>query len=109
MSKDGAGGYHQPIHALDFATGAELFGVSTEIAASYPGGGAGSQNGRVVFDPAQYAERASLLLLNDVVYTAWTSHCDIMPYTGWVIGYSADTLQQANVLNVTPNAQMGAI
>ncbi|MEZ2353794.1 pyrrolo-quinoline quinone [Caballeronia sp. RCC_10] len=109
MSKDGAGRYHQRIHALDIVTGAELFGGPTEISASYPGTGAASQNGRVVFDPGQYAERASLLLLNGVVYTAWTSHCDFMPYTGWVIGYDAATLQQSSVLNVTPNGQMGAI
>jgi hypothetical protein len=109
MSKDASGGYHQRIHALDIATGGELFGGPTEITASYPGSGAGSQNGRVSFDPGQYAERASLLLLNGVVYTAWTSHCDVMPYTGWVIGYSAANLQQASVLNLTPNGQMGAI
>ncbi|WP_250494452.1 PQQ-binding-like beta-propeller repeat protein [Caballeronia sp. GAWG1-1] len=109
MSKDTSGKYHQRIHALDITTGAELFNGPTEIAASYPGTGAGSANGRVSFDPGQYAERASLLLQNGVVYTAWTSHCDIMPYTGWVIGYNASTLQQANVLNLTPNGQMGAI
>ncbi|WP_250455540.1 PQQ-binding-like beta-propeller repeat protein [Caballeronia sp. ATUFL_M2_KS44] len=109
MSKDGAGRYHQRIHALDIATGAELFGGPTEIAASYPGTGAGNQNGRVVFDPGQYAERASLLLLNGIVYTSWTSHCDFMPYTGWVMGYDAATLGQASVLNVTPNGQMGSI
>jgi outer membrane protein assembly factor BamB len=109
MSKDGSGGYHQRIHALDITTGAELFNGPTDITASYPGNGAASQNGRVSFDPGQYAERASLLLLNGVVYTAWTSHCDFMPYTGWVIGYNANTLQQASVLNVTPNGQMGSI
>ncbi len=32
-----------------------------------------------------------------------------MPYTGWVIGYDAASLQQASVLNLTPNGQMGAI
>ncbi|MDR5816254.1 pyrrolo-quinoline quinone [Caballeronia sp. LZ033] len=109
MSKDGSGGYHQRIHALDVTTGAELFNGPTEITASYPGNGAGSQNGQVPFTPGQYAERAALLLLNGVVYTSWTSHCDFMPYTGWVIGYNADTLQQASVLNLTPNGQMGAI
>ncbi|MDR5753270.1 MULTISPECIES: PQQ-binding-like beta-propeller repeat protein [unclassified Caballeronia] len=109
MSKDGSGNYHQRIHALDVTTGAELFGGPTEIAASYPGNGAGSSNGRVVFDPAQYAERQSLLLLNGVIYTGWTSHCDIQPYTGWVISYSADTLKQAGVLNLTPNGSGGAI
>ncbi|SAK69290.1 PQQ enzyme repeat protein [Caballeronia catudaia] len=109
MSKDGSGGYHQRIHALDVATGAELFNGPTEIRATYPGNGAGSQNGTLTFDPGQYAERASLLLLRGAVYTAWTSHCDFMPYTGWVIGYDANTLQQSSVLNVTPNGQMGSI
>ncbi|SAL79895.1 PQQ enzyme repeat protein [Caballeronia arvi] len=109
MSKDGAGGYHQRIHALDVTTGAELFNGPTEIRATYPGNGAGSQNGTLTFDPGQYAERASLLLLRGSVYTAWTSHCDFMPYTGWVIGYDANTLQQSSVLNVTPNGQMGSI
>ncbi|GJH18334.1 PQQ-binding-like beta-propeller repeat protein [Caballeronia novacaledonica] len=109
MSKDASGGYHQRIHALDIATGAELFNGPTEIRATYPGNGAGSQNGTLTFDPGQYAERASLLLLNGVVYTSWTSHCDFMPYTGWVMGYDANTLQQASVLNVTPNGQMGSI
>ncbi|WP_250866439.1 pyrrolo-quinoline quinone [Caballeronia sp. INSB1] len=109
MSKDGSGGYHQRIHALDITTGAELFNGPTEIRATYPGTGAGSQNGTLTFDPGQYAERAALLLLNGVVYTAWTSHCDYMPYTGWVMGYDANTLQQASVLNVTPNGQMGSI
>ncbi|MFM0323539.1 PQQ-binding-like beta-propeller repeat protein [Caballeronia glebae] len=109
MSKDGSGAYHQRIHALDVTTGAELFNGPTEIRATYPGNGAGSQNGTLTFDPGQYAERAALLLLNGVVYTAWTSHCDFMPYTGWVMGYDANTLQQASVLNVTPNGQMGSI
>ncbi|KXV13470.1 pyrrolo-quinoline quinone [Caballeronia megalochromosomata] len=109
MSKDASGGYHQRIHALDITTGAELFNGPAEIRATYPGNGAGSQNGTLTFAPGQYAERAALLLLNGVVYTAWTSHCDIMPYTGWVMGYDANTLQQASVLNVTPNGQMGSI
>ncbi|MDN7177732.1 PQQ-binding-like beta-propeller repeat protein [Caballeronia sp. SEWSISQ10-4 2] len=109
MSKDSGGAYHQRIHALDVTTGAELFGGPTEITASYPGTGANSSNGRVIFDPKQYAERQSLLLLNGVIYTGWTSHCDIQPYTGWVIAYSADTLKQTSVLNLTPNGSGGAI
>ncbi|MDR5817109.1 MULTISPECIES: PQQ-binding-like beta-propeller repeat protein [unclassified Caballeronia] len=109
VSKDGAGAYHQRIHALDLATGAELFNGPTDIRATYPGNGSGSVNGTLTFDPGQYVERASLLMLNGVIYTAWTSHCDFLPYTGWVMGYDANTLQQASVLNVTPNGQMGAI
>ncbi|SAL83858.1 hypothetical protein AWB74_06739 [Caballeronia arvi] len=109
MSKDTGGAYHQRIHALDIATGAELFGGPTEITGSYPGTGSGSVNGVVPFSPGQYIERASLLLLNGVVYTAWSSHCDMLPYTGWVMGYSADTLKQTSILNVTPNGEMGGI
>ncbi|APA85715.1 PQQ-binding-like beta-propeller repeat protein [Paraburkholderia sprentiae WSM5005] len=109
MSKDAAGGYHQRIHALDLATGAELLNGPTEIAASYPGHGAGNTNGVVPFTPSLYAERAALLLLGNTVYTSWTSHCDDGGYTGWIMGYGADTLQQTTVLNVTPNGIGGAI
>ncbi|MGA7815543.1 pyrrolo-quinoline quinone, partial [Caballeronia sp.] len=109
MSKDAAGAYHQRIHALDITTGAELFGGPTQIAASYPGNGANSSGGNVIFDPKQYAERQSLLLLNGTIYTGWTSHCDVQPYTGWMIAYSADTLKQSSVLNLTPNGSGGAI
>jgi hypothetical protein len=109
MSKDASGGYHQRVHALDLATGAELLNGPMEVVASYPGTGANSSNGRVVFTPSSYAERAGLLLLGGIIYTAWTSHCDGGAYTGWIIGYSADTLQQTTVLNVTPNGSDGAI
>ena len=77
--------------------------------AKYPGTGDNSQGGFVVFDPAQYAERQGLLLLNHVIYTAWTSHCDNRPYTGWIMGYDETTLAQTYLLNVTPNGNEGAI
>jgi hypothetical protein len=109
MSKDASGGYHQRIHALDVTTGAELFGGPTEIGATYPGNGPNSSGGVVTFDPKQYAERQSLLELNGNIYTGWTSHCDHDPYNGWVIAYSADTLKQASVLNLTPNGSEGSI
>src|SRR5262249_5632499 len=47
--------------------------------------------------------------LNGVLYTAWSSHCDIGLYTGWIIAYDAATLAQVAVLNVTPNGSRGAI
>lgn len=109
MSKDGSGRYHQRLHALDLTTGAELGGSPTEISASYPGTGANSQSGKVIFDPGQYAERVGLLLLNGTIYMGWTSHCDINPYTGWVMGYSESTLQQTTVLNLTPNGSEGSV
>jgi outer membrane protein assembly factor BamB len=108
-SMDGDGNYFQRLHALDITTGAELFGGPTTIQASYPGTGDNSDGENVIFDPAQYFERSGLLLLNGVVYTAWTSHCDYEPYTGWVMGFDASTLEMTRVLNVTPNGSQGAI
>jgi hypothetical protein len=108
MSKNSLGTYFQRLHALDLATGADRLPVMN-IAASYPGSGANSSGGYVVFDPSQYKERAALLLLNGIIYTAWASHCDIDPYTGWIMGYSEQTLAQTAVLNVTPNGTEGAI
>jgi hypothetical protein len=109
MSLDGSGNHHQRLHALDLALGTELFGGPVDIQATYPGTGQNSDGVNVIFDPAQYTERTGLLLLNGVVYTTWASHCDTLPYTGWIIGYSEATLAQANVLNVTPNSHSGAI
>ncbi|WP_236657407.1 pyrrolo-quinoline quinone [Acidisarcina polymorpha] len=109
MTKDASGAYHHRLHALDLTTGTEISGSPTEITGTYPGTGANSQGGNVVFDPAQYAERAALLLLNGNIYLAWTSHCDIQPYTGWIMGYSESTLQQTQILNVTPNGSEGSI
>jgi hypothetical protein len=101
--------YFQRIHALDITTGAEEFGGPTTVQAKYPGAGANSQGGSVVFDPGQYAERSGLLLLNHVIYLGWTSHCDDPPYTGWLMGYSESTLAQTSVLNLTPNGSEGSI
>ncbi len=109
MSKDSSSNYHQRLHALDITSGAEEFGGPVEIAAQYPGTGDNSQGGYVIFDPKQYKERAGLLLLNHILYTSWASHCDFRPYTGWIISYSAKTLAQQSVLNLTPNGSEGAI
>lgn len=109
MSKNSSGTYFQRLHALDMTTGTEEFGGPVTVQAKYPGKGDNSQGGFVVFDPKQYAERAGLLLLNHVIYTAWTSHCDIRPYTGWLISYSESTLAQVSVLDITPNGSEGAI
>src|ERR1039458_6057486 len=92
MSKDASGNYHQRLHAMDITSGAEKFGGPVEIAAKFPGTGDNSQSGYVGFDPKHYKERAGLLLANHIVYTSWASHCDIRPYTGWIISYNETTL-----------------
>ncbi len=109
MSKDTSGNYYQRLHALDATTGAELYGGPATVSAQYPGTGDNSSGGFVIFEPSQYAERSGLLLTGNTVYLAWTSHCDARPYTGWVMGYNATTLAQTTVLDLTPNANEGAI
>jgi hypothetical protein len=99
MSKDGSGKYHQRLHALDLTTGAELFGGPTEVQASLT-----VLSGTNTFDPKQYKERPGLLLLNGLIYTMWSSHCDNQPYTSWIMSYNQTTLALNNVFNIGPNA-----
>jgi hypothetical protein len=84
------------LHALNISTGAEKFGGPVEIAA-------GS------FNAAKENQRAAVTLVNGVVYLAFGSHEDYTPYHGFILGYSASTLQQVQVFNVTPNGGQGAI
>jgi outer membrane protein assembly factor BamB len=103
MSLDAASNYHQRLHALDVSTGAELLGGPTDISASV----ATAAGGTNVFDPAQYAERAALLLSNGSIYVSFTSHCDAPPYSGWIMSYAESTLSQSGVLNVAQNSNTG--
>lgn len=109
MSKDAAGNYFQRLHALDLTSGAEQFSGPRDIAATYPGTGDGSTNGTVIFDPKQYKLRPGIVFNNGLLYLFWSSHCDIRPYTGWVMSYNQTTLAQVSVLNLTPNGTHGAI
>jgi len=79
MSKDREGNYFQRLHALDIVSGAEMPGSPILIEATFP-----NLKGHTTFDPKQYKERASLLLLNGIIYTTWASHCDEGEYTGWL-------------------------
>ncbi|MDQ2900568.1 MAG: hypothetical protein M3Y07_12335, partial [Acidobacteriota bacterium] len=97
-------GYAQRLHALDIRTGVEKGSVA--IGASVPG--TGDRGSTVTFIPQNYKQRPGLLLLNGVVYTAWSSHCDADTYHGWLIGYDAQTLRQVSVYNSTPNGGQGS-
>jgi len=101
-----SGNYAHRLHALDVTTGLEKPGSPIDIQASVPGQGDGST--MVQFKPWLYKQRAGLLLLNGIVYTAWSSHCDAGNYHGWIIGYDARTLQQAAVYSDTPNWEAGS-
>ncbi|MBS0417381.1 MAG: pyrrolo-quinoline quinone [Proteobacteria bacterium] len=99
MSLDKSSNYHQRLHALDVTTGAELPGSPTEITGTFTFNGS-----TTTFDPGQYEERAALLLSGGVIYTTWTSHCDIAPYGGWVIAFKQSDLSRAAVINVAPGS-----
>jgi uncharacterized protein (TIGR03437 family) len=92
------------LHALDIRTGGQRPGSPVIIEAFVPGTGDGFSTAGVPFHPYLHKNRAGLLLLNDVVYTAWTSHCDTGPYHGWIIGYHAKDLHRTTVFNSSPNA-----
>lgn len=96
-----SGDYVQRLHALDITTGSERSGSPVVIQASVPGTGEGGTT--LVFQPQAYKQRPGLLLLNGVIYTLWSSHCDLGTYHGWIIGYDAQSLQQVTVFNDTPN------
>jgi uncharacterized protein (TIGR03437 family) len=93
------------LHAIDVTTGAERAGSPIMIEASYPGNGDGLfSSSPVKFDSYFHKNRSGLLLLNGVVYAAWTSHCDSRVYHGWITAYDAKDLHQVAVFNSTPNA-----
>lgn len=101
--------YRQQLHALDLATGRELFGGPVTIRASAPGSGDGNRNGRVYFDPRRNNARAALLLFRGQIYIAFAAPCDAIPYHGWVLAYSAETLRQTAVFTPSPNGNDGGI
>jgi hypothetical protein len=97
------------LHALDITTGAEKLGGPVPIQASAPGTGTGSTAGVVSFDPLISRQRPGLLLLNGVLYIAFGSVDDNGPWHGWLISYSAATLQQIDVLCTSANGSGSAI
>jgi hypothetical protein len=110
--KSGKGGttsYVQRLHALDLTTGAEKFGGPVVIQASVPGTGDGSSGGTLTFNGLRENQRTGGLLANGVVYFAFSSHGDVNPYHGWVLGYNASTLQQVMVFCSTPNGGQGGV
>lgn len=98
--------YVQRLHAIDVTTGAEEPGSPTEIQAVVNGIGDGNDGqGHVPFDVLRQNQRPALLQLGHVIYIAWASHGDNIPYHGWVMGYNYDgqKFTQTSVFNSTPN------
>jgi hypothetical protein len=97
------------LHALDMTSGAEKFGGPVQVAASVSGSGVDSSAGRVTFSAPQENQRAAVSLVNGVVYLAFASNMDYVPYHGWLLGYDARTLRQVQVFNDTPDGGSGGI
>jgi hypothetical protein len=95
--------YFHRLHGVNILTGQEVF-PQVAITASVPGTCGNPPNGTIVFDPLIQHQRASLLLLNDVVYIGSASHCDQGKYYGWLLGYNTTTQQQVAALNTAPDA-----
>lgn len=84
--------YYFRLHALDVTTGAEKFGGPVPISASYTAGG-----NTVTLNILNHFQRPGLVLTNGQVYVAFGSNgCDFNAY-GWLLSYSASTLQQLGV------------
>jgi iron transport multicopper oxidase len=84
-SKTYATGSHTALfqmHAVAVSTGTEQPGFPVTIA------GAADNDAGQSFSPATQNQRPGLLLLNGVVYAAFGSVCDALPFQGWVIGVS---------------------
>jgi hypothetical protein len=88
-------GAHQ-LHALDLRTGSEKFGGPVTLAASG-------------FTASIEHQRESLLLLSNVVYMGFASHCDQGAYHGFLLGYNATNLTLLYTFNVTPSGSEGGI
>lgn len=84
------------LHALSVQSGAEKFGGPAIIAATAPGT-------KVVFSGQTTQQRAALTLANGNVYVAWRGQ------HGWVMAYSASTLQQVGVFNTSPHTNHAGI
>jgi hypothetical protein len=98
--------FYQRLHAIDLTNGNEKPGSPVLIAGTFPGSGS-----TVTFSARQQNQRSGLVLLNGVVYIAWSAHEDALPYYGWVMSYAYNgtSFVQGNVLNVTPNTQSAGI
>jgi hypothetical protein len=94
----------QRLHALDITTGQEKFGGPVALSGSVSGNGSGSSGGVLNWDPKWQHSRASLLLVNGIVYVTTGSHCDNGPWHGWILAYNATTLNRTGVWCSSPNS-----
>jgi outer membrane protein assembly factor BamB len=57
----------------------------------------------------RHLQRPGLLLANGLVYVAFGSHQDAIPYQGWLLAFDKDTLGLTHTFCVTPGGLQGGI
>ncbi len=101
------GTYVQYLHALNLLDGTEKSNSPVSIAASLTSNGVVSN-----FDSRLNNQRPALLLFGNVVYIAWSSHCDYGGYHGWLLGYDVTATPSMSLkyaYNTTAEGYMGGI
>ena len=118
---DGQQHFIHRLHAIDVASGNEKLGGPAVIAdtifdgtnytfvsgPSVPGSGDGSVDGMITFNAVRQLQRSALTLAGGTVYIAYSSYGDNPPYHGWLLGFSAESLQLTAAFNDTPNGSRG--
>lgn len=96
---NGVTSYVFRLHALDITTDAEKFGGPMIISASAGTSTLNTQND---------LQRPALLEVNGTIYIGFGSNgCDQLAH-GWLLAYSASTLQQLGVFNSSPGVTYGS-
>ena len=98
-----ADGVHLRLSSHSLATGVVIASVALAAQTTAPGGGTEA------LDPFRVHSRASLLLEAGIVYVGLGSHCDELPYHGWVLAYDAQTLAQVAAWNATQGGEAGGV
>ena len=98
-----SGSIVQYLHALDVISGQEKFGGPVQIQATVSGTASDGNGSTVTFNPHTEHQRAALLLENGHVVIGWAGHCDISPWHGWIMSYSASSLAQEAAFNTSAN------
>ena len=104
-----SGSLVQYLHAIDVASSAEKFGGPVSIQATVPGTASDGNGTTVSFSPHLENQRAGLLLVNGHVAIGWSSHCDISPWHGWIMSYSASTLAQEAAFNTSADGAANGV
>jgi hypothetical protein len=95
--------FYQRLHALDVTTGKDK---QPPTAITTPSNGV---FGAAQFDSVLNNQRSALLLANGQIFVTWASHCDFGVYQGWVMAFSASTLQFTSAWTPAPSGNLGGI